>query len=58
MSDEITRTKTHTSISLKLETKLKMEEYRKYPRETFDEILMRCFAMIDSRKGKKKGGDE
>lgn len=48
------RTKTHTSISLKIETKMKMEEYRKYPRETFDEILMRCFSMVDSRKGKKK----
>ena len=48
------RTKTHTSISLKIETKVKMEEYRKYPRETFDEILMRCFSMVDSRKGKKK----
>jgi len=53
MSEE-PRTKTHTSISLKIETKVKMEEYRRYPRETFDEILMRCFAMVDSRKGKKK----
>lgn len=46
--------KTHSSIALKIETKTQLETYRKYPRETFDEILERLFSQIESRKGKKK----
>jgi len=46
--------KTHTSISLKLDSKARLETYRKYPRETYDEILDRLFSQIESRKGKKK----
>ncbi len=47
-------TKTHSSIALKVETKKQLETYRKYPRETYDEILDRLFSQIESRKGKKK----
>ncbi len=49
--------KTHSSIALKVETKAKLEEYRKYERETYDEIIMRLVRQVESRKGKKKEED-
>jgi len=49
-----TKQKTHSSIALKIETKEQLETYRKYPRETYDEILDRLFTQIESRRGKKK----
>ena len=49
-----TKVKTHSSIALKIETKTQLEKYRKYPRETYDDILERLFSQIESRKGKKK----
>ena len=63
MSDEIKATsepklKTHRAISVKLSTIAKIEEYRKYERETYDEILSRWYAAVESRKGKKKGDEE
>ena len=56
MTEEIKveKVKTHSSIALKIETKTQLETYRKYPRETYDEILERLFSQIESRKGKKK----
>ncbi len=59
MTEEIKETKeqkvkTHSNIALKVETKEQLETYRKYPRETYDEILDRLFSQIESRKGKKK----
>lgn len=60
MSEEIKeeimteKVKTHSSIALKIETKKQLEMYRKYSRETYDEILDRLFSQIESRKGKKK----
>jgi len=50
----VQKAKTHSSIALKIETKTQLETYRKYPRETYDEILDRLFSQIESRKGKKK----
>ena len=52
-----TKVKTHSSIALKIETKEQLETYRKYPRETYDEILDRLFSQIESRKGKKKADE-
>ena len=50
---KIEKVKTHSSIALKIETKTRLEQYRKYPRETYDEILDRLFDQMDSRRGKK-----
>jgi len=59
MSEEIKeKIKTHSSIALKIETKEQLETYRKYARETYDEILVRLFSQIESRKGKKKEVEE
>lgn len=55
MTEEtIKSTKTHSSIALKIVTKEWLETYRKYPRETYDQILERLFSQIETRKGKKK----
>lgn len=48
------KVKTHSSIAILLTTKAKLEEYRKYPRETYDEIIMRMVASVESRRGKKE----
>lgn len=49
--------RTHSSVALKVETKERLEMYRKYPRETYDEILERIFNQMETRKGKKKEGE-
>jgi len=48
------KTKTHTSISIKLETKTSLEKFRRYERETFDEIITRVVKAAESRRGKKE----